>query len=58
MESVTLPTRAFVNGSYLQKFINQPVTFIGSVLKVIIVFIYRIFMNYVFVSNFFTGWFR
>ncbi|VVC36312.1 Nucleic acid-binding, OB-fold,Replication factor A protein 3 [Cinara cedri] len=34
MESVVLPTRAFVNGSYLQKFIDKPVTFIGSVLKV------------------------
>ncbi|XP_026813279.1 replication protein A 14 kDa subunit-like [Rhopalosiphum maidis] len=34
MESVTIPTRAFVNGSFLQKFANKPVTLIGNVLKV------------------------
>ncbi|XP_025204943.1 uncharacterized protein LOC112601499 [Melanaphis sacchari] len=34
MESVTIPTRAFVNGSFLQKFSNKPITLIGNVLKV------------------------
>jgi len=34
MESVVLPTRAFVNGSYLQKYIDKPVTLIGNILKV------------------------
>ncbi|KAL4149474.1 hypothetical protein QTP88_003418 [Uroleucon formosanum] len=34
MESVAIPTRAFVNGSFLQKFIGKSVTLIGNVLKV------------------------
>lgn len=35
MESVLTPNRPFVNGSYLQKYINKPITLIGSVLKVL-----------------------
>ncbi|XP_025406192.1 uncharacterized protein LOC112680343 [Sipha flava] len=34
MESKLIPTRAFVNGSYLMKYIDKPVTLIGSVVKV------------------------
>ncbi|XP_015367746.1 PREDICTED: uncharacterized protein LOC107164432 [Diuraphis noxia] len=34
MESTTIPTRSFVNGSFLQKFTDKPVTLIGNVLKV------------------------
>ncbi|XP_050430349.1 uncharacterized protein LOC126839230 isoform X2 [Adelges cooleyi] len=34
MESIVLPTRTFVNGSYLQKFVGKPITLIGSILKV------------------------